>query len=81
MLSGKELKIAAKHGLPVRCILLYFDPTQPDFDDVVVMEKAKYGYYIGPIDIEPEEYQDDEPVQESFPEGNIRVCAAPKVKY
>ncbi len=80
-LIGSELRVAAIKKLPVRYIERYYDPSQPWYDETVIMEKANVGYYIGPSDIDPNEFGDDDRVAGEFPEGNFEVCHVSGVKY
>lgn len=81
VLTGRELRAAAHRGLPVGYIEGFFNPSEPGFAGVVVMEKAKYGYYIGPSDIEPEAFGDTEPVSYETDVGYVRVTAVEGIDY
>lgn len=81
ILVGKELRIAAKDGLEVRYQENYHDPAQEAVDEVCVMEPARYGYYIGPSDIEPDFFEDNEAVAGDFIEGDFKVLAVSGVDY
>ena len=82
-LTGKELRFAAKHRIPVRYIERYDNPQDRhmNFNGICVMEPAKVGFYIGNSDIDPSAYKDDEPVEGTFEEGTFAVKAADKHHY
>ncbi len=82
ILSGKELKKAAKEGLKVRYMETHEDPYEEDWDEVCVMEACDgSGYYIGGSDIEPDEFPDDALVSHELDDGMMSVRVAPGVDY
>lgn len=83
VLTGKELKVAAKKGLRVRYVESYFDPQEKHrrYNKICKMEKAKVGYYIGNSDIDPDEYLDRQLVAGDFGDGLFGVYAVEGVKY
>lgn len=80
-LTGRELRVAARKGLRVRYIEHPFDPTDYRLNEVAVMEKANVGYYVGPSDIDPDEYRDDELVEGETDTCTFGIYAVPGVDY
>jgi hypothetical protein len=82
-LTGKELKIAAEKGLLVRYKEDYYSPMDEhkNYNDICVMEKAAFGYYIGPADIDPEEWGAKQKVEADFDEGFMGVYTVDGIKY
>jgi hypothetical protein len=84
LLTGKELKFAAKNKIPVWYTERYFNQQDQhlNFHKEVVMEKAQGdSYYIGNSDITPNDYRDEDPVDSEFDEGVFSVRAAPGQNY
>lgn len=82
-LTGKELRYAAEHKLKVRYVERYHDPREKDkeYNRETKMEPANVGYYIGHSDINPDEFEDDQPVAGDFDEGYFAVYKVPGVVY
>lgn len=81
VLTGAELRYAAENRLPVRYVQSPYDPNELGFDDVVVMEPAQFGYYIGPGDIDPEDFEPADVIRFDLDTCWIAVYAAPGVTY
>lgn len=83
LLTGRELRVAAKKKLKVRYVETYHNPhdSDKDYDSICVMEEANVGYYIGNSDIEPDVFSDSEDVQGDFDEGTYAVYAVDDVEY
>jgi hypothetical protein len=82
-LTGKELRFAAEREIPVLYEEKYYDPSDRhmNFNGECVMTPANVGYYIGNSDINPQDFDDDEPVAGDFPEGTFRVSAVKNQNY
>ena len=64
-LTGKELRYAIQHRVPVRCVVMYDDPRETKEEVWMgLLEKAPCsGYLLGNlVDIDPDSYEDEEPV-------------------
>lgn len=81
VLTGKELKIAAERGLRVRYVDHPYDPSDSKINRICVMRPATYGYYIGPSDINPDDYAPYESVYEDYGAGERWVYAVDGVDY
>ena len=83
ILTGKELRVAIKYRRDVFYFEHHHDPrdAHKNFNGRCVLKKATVGYYIGNSDIDPDEWDDDEPVTGDFNEGWFAVYAFPFTKY
>jgi len=87
IITGRELRIAAKKGLMIRYVEKFYNPEDKckDFDDYFIMEKCNSVdldmYYIGNSDISLEDFKDDDIVAGDFPEGFFEVRRAKGVIY
>lgn len=83
ILTGAELRQAAKLGIPVIYTETYHNPQDHymNFHGECVLKKASSGFYIGNSDIDPNEFKDEQLVQGEFPEGTFQVCAAEGQSY
>jgi hypothetical protein len=83
LLTGAELRFAAKHGIPVWYVEKYHNPhdRHMNFNGVSVMKKANAGYYIGNSDIDPDDYTDVQYMAVEFPEGYMEVREVKGQKY
>jgi len=81
-LTGKQLRHAAENKIPVWLEMIHHELGRPDFSEEVIMTPAKYGYYIGPTDIDPNDYEDDElVVGHDIDEGTLNVYGLEGVGY
>lgn len=80
-LTGKELRFAAEHHVPVRYVERPFDPSDEGYDGVTALIPANVGYYIGPSDIDPEEWDDEEKVEAVTDTCEFGVYAKPGEVY
>lgn len=83
VLTGKQLRYAAKHGLEIIYTEEYYNPQDSDKNYLVqaALEKTKAGYFIGYSDIDPDDYADEEPVTCDFIDGILNAYAVPGVSY
>ena len=82
-MTGRELRFAAEHKLPVFYVLEHFNPNNKDknFRGPVTLEKASVGYYIGDYDIDSDQFENDQIVEESFDEGTYEVFGIKGIRY
>ena len=83
VLTGAELKFAAKNKKPVYYIECYHNPIDKhmEFKGKCVMKEAQEGYYIGNSDIIPDDFDNKDLVRGEFPEGVFSVHSVSGVRY
>lgn len=69
-LTGAQLRYAIANKLPVRYVEKHHDPREwgRNYSEDTCMVPAKVGVYIGPSDLDPDDFKDGDPVYGECPE-------------